>query len=81
MIETLSGEVIRAELMELLELRNAKNSDVLIAVSTVSVDYVLAKPLLGKRNSMSFANSEGEQETEELTYNLACGLKKDLLKK
>ena len=32
-------------------------------------DYVLANPPFGKKSSMSFTNEEGEQETEDLTYN------------
>lgn len=44
-------------------------NDALIAQSSVSVDYVLANPPFGKKSSMSFTNEDGEQETEELTYN------------
>lgn len=44
-------------------------NDALISPSPVSVDYVLANPPFGKKSSMSFTNSEGEQETEDLTYN------------
>lgn len=44
-------------------------NDALIAQSPVSVDYVLANPPFGKKSSMSFTNEDGEQETEELTYN------------
>lgn len=44
-------------------------NDALIAQSPISVDYVLANPPFGKKSSMSFTNEEGEQETEELTYN------------
>jgi type I restriction enzyme M protein len=44
-------------------------NDALIAPSPVSVDYVLANPPFGKKSSMSFTNDEGEQETEDLTYN------------
>jgi len=44
-------------------------NDALIAPSPVSVDYILANPPFGKRSSMSFTNEEGEQETDELTYN------------
>ena len=32
-------------------------------------DYVLANPPFGKKSSMSFTNEEGEQETDDLTYN------------
>ena len=34
-----------------------------------SFDYVLANPPFGKKSSMSFTNEEGEQETDDLTYN------------
>ncbi|GGD61739.1 class I SAM-dependent DNA methyltransferase [Lacimicrobium alkaliphilum] len=44
-------------------------NDALIAPNPVSVDYVLANPPFGKKSSMSFTNEEGEQETNELTYN------------
>lgn len=44
-------------------------NDALIAASPISVDYVLANPPFGKKSSMSFTNEEGEQETDELTYN------------
>tara|TARA_R110001599_G_C12221752_1_gene657364 strand:+ start:110 stop:889 length:780 start_codon:yes stop_codon:yes gene_type:complete len=44
-------------------------NDALIAASPFSVDYVLANPPFGKKSSMSFTNEEGEQETDELTYN------------
>lgn len=44
-------------------------SDALITPSPVSVDYVLANPPFGKKSAMSFTNEEGEQETDELTYN------------
>lgn len=44
-------------------------NDALIAPNPVSVDYVLANPPFGKKSSMSFTNDEGEQETEDLTYN------------
>lgn len=44
-------------------------NDALIAPSPISVDYVLANPPFGKKSSMSFTNEEGEQETEDLTYN------------
>ena len=32
-------------------------------------DYVLANPPFGKKSSMSFTNEEGEEETDDLTYN------------
>lgn len=44
-------------------------NDALIAPSPTTVDYVLANPPFGKKSSMSFTNDEGEQETEDLTYN------------
>jgi len=44
-------------------------NDALISPSSVSVDYVLANPPFGKKSSMSFTNEEGEQETDDLTYN------------
>lgn len=44
-------------------------SDALITPPSVSVDYVLANPPFGKKSAMSFTNEEGEQETDELTYN------------
>ena len=31
--------------------------------------YVLANPPFGKKSSMSFTNDEGEEETDDLTYN------------
>jgi type I restriction enzyme M protein len=44
-------------------------NDALIAPSRKSFDYVLANPPFGKKSSMSFTNEEGEQETDDLTYN------------
>lgn len=44
-------------------------NDALVAASAQSFDYVLANPPFGKKSSMSFTNEEGEQETDELTYN------------
>ena len=44
-------------------------NDALISPSPVSVDYVLANPPFGKKSSMSFTNEQGEQETDDLTYN------------
>ncbi len=44
-------------------------TDALIAASPQSFDYVLANPPFGKKSSMSFTNEEGEQETDDLTYN------------
>ena len=44
-------------------------NDSLIAPSGQTYDYVLANPPFGKKSSMSFTNDEGEQETDDLTYN------------
>jgi type I restriction enzyme M protein len=44
-------------------------NDALVAPSGQSYDYVLANPPFGKKSSMSFTNEEGEQETDDLTYN------------
>lgn len=44
-------------------------ADALIADSGLRVDYVLANPPFGKKSSMTFTNEEGEQDTEDLTYN------------
>mgnify|MGYP003601749645 FL=1 len=44
-------------------------NDALIADGGLRVDYVLANPPFGKKSSMSFTNSEGEQEKDDLTYN------------
>jgi type I restriction enzyme M protein len=44
-------------------------NDALVAPSPASYDYVLANPPFGKKSSMSFTNEEGEQETDDLTYN------------
>lgn len=44
-------------------------NDALVSPSSKSYDYVLANPPFGKKSSMNFTNEEGEQETDELTYN------------
>lgn len=44
-------------------------TDALIADSGLRVDYVLANPPFGKKSSMTFTNDEGEQDSEDLTYN------------
>jgi type I restriction enzyme M protein len=44
-------------------------ADALISSPTETFDYVLAIPPLGKKSSMSFTNADGEQETDDLTYN------------
>ncbi|MGN6402135.1 MAG: N-6 DNA methylase, partial [Flavisolibacter sp.] len=43
--------------------------DSLLAAPKMSYDYVLANPPFGKKSSMTFTNSAGEQEKEDLTYN------------
>jgi type I restriction enzyme M protein len=44
-------------------------ADALISTPSETFDYILANPPFGKKSSMSFTNAEGEQETEDLTYN------------
>lgn len=44
-------------------------NDALIAAPPQTYDVVLANPPFGKKSSMSFTNAEGEQETDDLTYN------------
>lgn len=44
-------------------------ADSLVSDSGVRVDYVLANPPFGKKSSMTFTNDEGEQDSEDLTYN------------
>lgn len=44
-------------------------NDALVAPSAVTYDYVLANPPFGRKSSMSFTNEDGEQETDDLTYN------------
>lgn len=44
-------------------------NDALVAPGHVSFDYVLANPPFGKKSSMSFTNEQGEQDTDDLTYN------------
>jgi type I restriction enzyme M protein len=48
---------------------SVSSADALIADSGLRVDYVLANPPFGSKSSMTFTNEEGEQETDELTYN------------
>jgi len=43
--------------------------DALVSPPRTTFDYVLANPPFGKKSSMSFTNSEGEQEMDELSYN------------
>jgi type I restriction enzyme M protein len=45
------------------------SNDALVAPSSQTYDYVLANPPFGKKSSMTFTNEEGEQETDDLTYN------------
>jgi type I restriction enzyme M protein len=44
-------------------------ADALISDNGLRVDYVLANPPFGKKSSMTFTNEEGEQDSEDLTYN------------
>jgi type I restriction enzyme M protein len=44
-------------------------NDALVAPSSRTYDYVMANPPFGKKSSMSFTNEEGEEETDDLTYN------------
>ena len=44
-------------------------ADALISPPSQTFDYVLANPPFGKKSSMSFTNADGEQETDDLTYN------------
>ena len=44
-------------------------ADALIATSPTTYDYVLANPPFGRKSSMTATNEEGEEETDELTYN------------
>ncbi|WP_461517786.1 type I restriction-modification system subunit M [Porticoccus sp.] len=44
-------------------------NDALVTASPKSFDCVLANPPFGKKSSMSFTNEQGEQETDDLTYN------------
>jgi type I restriction enzyme M protein len=45
------------------------SADSLIADTGLRVDYVLTNPPFGKKSNMTFTNEEGEQETDDLTYN------------
>ena len=45
------------------------STDALISDTGLRVDYVLANPPFGKKSSMTFTNAEGEQDSEDLTYN------------
>ena len=44
-------------------------ADALVADTGLRVDYVLTNPPFGKKSSMTFTNEEGEQKSEDLTYN------------
>ena len=44
-------------------------TDALNAPAFQTFDYVLANPPFGRKSSMRSVNAEGEEETEELTYN------------
>lgn len=44
-------------------------ADALVSPSPVTYDFVLANPPFGKKSSMSFTNEEGEEESDDLTYN------------
>ena len=44
-------------------------TDALISPPSETFNYVLANPPFGKKSSMSFTNADGEQETDDLTYN------------
>lgn len=45
------------------------SADALVAPSPDTYDYVLANPPFGRKSAMTFTNEEGEQETDDLTYN------------
>ena len=45
------------------------SADALVAPPHETFDYVLANPPFGKKSSMTFTNADGEQETDDLTYN------------
>lgn len=44
-------------------------TDSLIADTGNRFDYILTNPPFGKKSSMTFTNEEGEEETEDRTYN------------
>ena len=44
-------------------------ADALVAPSAQSYDLVLANPPFGKKSAMTFTNEDGEQESDDLTYN------------
>jgi type I restriction enzyme M protein len=45
------------------------STDALVAPSGQTYDCVLANPPFGRKSSMNFTNEEGEEETDDLTYN------------
>ncbi len=45
------------------------SADSLISSPSDTYDYILANPPFGKKSSMSFTNADGEQQTDDLTYN------------
>jgi len=44
-------------------------ADALVAASPSTYDYVLANPPFGRKSSMTYTNEEGEQDSDDLTYN------------
>lgn len=54
---------------EMTEATRISPNDALISPTSETFDHVLANPPFGKKSSMSFTNAEGEQETDDLTYN------------
>ena len=44
-------------------------ADALVAPNANSYDLVLANPPFGKKSAMTFTNEDGEQESDDLTYN------------
>ena len=44
-------------------------ADALISPPSETFDYVLANPPFGKKSSMNSTNADGQQETDDLTYN------------
>ena len=48
------------------------SADALVAPSPLTYDFVLANPPFGKKSSMSFTNEKGEEEGDDLTYNVRC---------
>ena len=44
-------------------------NDALLAQPSQTFDYVLANPPFGKKSSLTATTEEGEEETEDYTYN------------